>query len=262
MDDLTCEKCGNKFPFYQSKGRPIPRFCNSECRRTEGCQGTKDCEKCGKTFFWRRGKKQPQPRFCSYECKGHTGFRPGGEIRLSELTDIEKSERFKESFYKNAIVKEGCWGWRGALDQGGYPVMSCRKALGPDRGHRASWVIHKGAIPKGLFVCHSCDNPTCTNPDHLWLGTQKENNDDKIRKCRTNNIPPPHKRGSENGGSKLKDDQVREIRVLLEKGLTSRAIGKQYDVSKTTVLRIRNKTHWKHIGDNNETSSLSEISER
>ncbi len=210
MEDLICITCGSKFPFYQNKGRPVPKFC-------------------------------------SHKCRGHTGFRPGGALRISEMTPEQKLERLKKSFEKHVIRKEGCWGWKGSLARGNYPVMSCRPTIGPDRGHRASWVIHKGPIPDGKFVCHHCDNPICTNPDHLWIGTQKENNDDKIRKCRQANTKPPHKVGIENGASKLSEVQVKEIKILLEKGLTSREIGRQYDVSKTTILRIKNGTHWKHI---------------
>lgn len=212
MDDLTCATCGKNFPFYQNKGRPVPKFC-------------------------------------SLDCRGHTGFRPGGKIRISELTNEEKLERYKKSFEKHVVRKEGCWDWKGPLSKGGYPVMPCRRIVGPDRGHRASWIINKGEIPPGMCVCHKCDNPSCTNPDHLWLGTLKQNNDDKIAKCRQNNVPPPHKRGSENGSAKLNEEQVKEIRVLLEKGLTSRDIGEQYGVSKTTILRIKNCTHWKHVED-------------
>lgn len=212
MDDLICETCGVKFSFYQMKGRPIPRFC-------------------------------------SYRCRGHTGFKPGGEVRLANLSEEEKFDRYKASFDKNVIRKEGCWDWKGAVAKGGYPVMSCKKILGPDRGHRASWIIHKGPIPEGKCVCHHCDNPICTNPEHLWIGTSKENNDDKVKKCRQSMLPPPHKVGSENGASKLKEEQIKEIRLLLEKCETSREIGRQYGVSKTTILRIKNGTHWKHVKD-------------
>lgn len=210
MEDLICETCGVKFPFYQMKGRPIPRFC-------------------------------------SHKCRGHTGFRPGGQIRISELSEEEKLERYKISFEKHVIRKEGCWDWKGPKAKNGYPVMPCRRIVGPDRGHRASWIIYKGKIPKGMQVCHHCDNPTCTNPDHLWIGTSKENNNDKIRKCRENNVPPPHKVGVNNGSAKLNENQVKEIKVLLEKGLTSRDIGKQYGVSKTTIYRIKYKKNWKHV---------------
>ncbi len=209
-NDLICVTCAKSFPFYQSKGRPVPRFC-------------------------------------SHDCRGHTGFRPGGQLFISEMTEEQKFERLKKSFEKHVIRKEGCWGWNGSIARGGYPVMSCRPSIGPDRGHRASWVIHKGKIPEGLFVCHHCDNPICTNPDHLWLGTQKQNNDDKISKCRQSKIPPPHKRGKENGASKLSDEQVIEIKKLLKEGKSTYLIGPIFGVSKTTILRIKKGTHWKHV---------------
>lgn len=212
MNDLICSTCGVTFPFYKNKGRPIPKFC-------------------------------------SHKCRGHTGFKPGGEFRISEATEEEKMKRLKKSFEKNVIRQEGCWGWNGSKSRGGYGVMTCKRAIGSDRAHRASWIIHKGKIPDGMHVCHTCDNPICTNPGHLWLGTHRQNNDDKIAKGREAKTIPPRKIGVENSGAKLSDEQVKEIKFLLEKGLTSRDIGKQYGVSKTTILRIKNKTHWKHIGE-------------
>ena len=125
--------------------------------------------------------------------------------------------------------------------------MSCRRQIGSDRGHRASWIIHKGNIPRGKCVCHYCDNPKCTNPDHLWIGTHQQNNDDKIAKGRANCPLPPHKVGSKNGTAKLNEEQVKEIKKMIENGLTSRAVGLQYGVSKTTVLRIVNGKNWKHV---------------
>lgn len=210
LDDLVCVTCGKKFPFYQNKGRPIPRFC-------------------------------------SHKCRGHTGFIPGSALRISEMTIDEKFERLKKSFEKHVIRKEGCWDWKGPIAKGGYPVMSCRPSIGPDRGHRASWVIHKGKIPEGLYVCHSCDNPICTNPDHLWLGTHKENNDDKMRKGRQGECKPPYKAGSDNGASKLKEDQVKEIKKLINSGKSCYGISKDFGVSKQTILRIKNGTNWKHV---------------
>lgn len=217
MNNLICVTCGKEFPFYQNKGRPVPRFC-------------------------------------SHECRGHTGFRPGGPIRISELTAEEKLERLKKSFEKHVIRQEGCWGWKGPIAKGGYPVMSCKPAIGPDRGHRASWVIHNGPIPPGKFVCHHCDNPICTNPNHLWVGTHKENNDDKIRKCRDNYTMPPHKRGAENGASKLKEDQVLEIKKLILSGKSCYSICKDFGVSKQTILRIKNGVNWKHITEDSTCS--------
>jgi len=207
---LICVTCGKEFEFYQSKGRPVPRFC-------------------------------------SHKCRGHTGFIPGGKFRLLNATPEEKLERLRKSFEKNVIRQEGCWGWKGSVAKGGYPVMTCRKACGPDRGHRASWVLFKGEIPLGLFVCHSCDNPICTNPDHLWIGTHKENNDDKMKKGRQGIIKPPYKSGSQNGASKLNEEQVMEIKKLISMGNSCYSLGKKYGVSKQTILRIKNERNWKHV---------------
>lgn len=210
MEDIICETCGKKFAFYQSKGRPVPKFC-------------------------------------SHTCRGHTGFRPGGSLFINEMTEEQKLERLKKSFEKHVIRQEGCWGWKGPIAKGGYPVMSCRPSIGPDRGHRASWVIHKGEIPKGLFVCHSCDNPICTNPEHLWVGTSKQNNDDKIAKCRQANTIPPHKHGSENGSAKLDEEKVREIKQEIRSGKSCNSLAPIFGVSKQTILRIKNGVNWAHV---------------
>lgn len=211
--------------------------------------GISNCEVCKKEFGWYRSPKRSIPKFCSHECrlKVGTGFRPGGQIRIAELTDEEKLERLKKSFEKHVIRQDGCWGWKGPIDHGGYPVMSCRRAIGSDRGHKASWIIHHGLIPKRMHVCHSCDNPICTNPDHLWIGTFKENNDDKIAKGRGRYAPPPIKKGSENASSRLNEDQVAEIKKLLNEGHSSYGIGKEFGVSKTTILRIKTGVNWSHI---------------
>lgn len=215
-------------------------------------KGISICEFCAKEFGWERFGGRKAPRFCSHKCRLEvgTGFRPGGQIRISELTDEEKFERLKKSFEKHVVRKQGCWGWNGPVAHGGYPVMSCRRQIGPDRGHKASWVIHNGPIPKRMHVCHNCpdgDNPICTNPAHLWLGTHKQNNDDKIAKGRARYSPPPIKIGSENSSSKLKEEQVQEIKRLLDEGHSSYGIAKEFGVSKTTILRIKNGVNWSQV---------------
>lgn len=84
-----------------------------------------------------------------------------------------------------------CWEWQGGKNNVGYGMI--RDEHGMRTTHRVSYEEHKGNIPKGMCVCHSCDNPKCVNPDHLWLGTKKDNWQDMINKGRNNfvgvNIP-------------------------------------------------------------------------
>lgn len=82
----------------------------------------------------------------------------------------------------------GCWIYTGFLDPEGYgKFMEAGKQL---RAHRYSYTLHKGNIPEGLFVCHTCDVPCCVNPDHLWLGTHDDNMKDKVKKGRSNGNRP------------------------------------------------------------------------
>lgn len=82
----------------------------------------------------------------------------------------------------------GCWLWMGGIAGGGYGAL--RHGGKMVLAHRFSWEAHNGAITSGLLVCHRCDNPPCVNPDHLFLGTYKDNYDDMARKGRGYQHPP------------------------------------------------------------------------
>lgn len=88
------------------------------------------------------------------------------------------TERFNEKVEKT----DSCWLWTGALNGKGYGCMSYNgKATS---AHRLSYILHKGEIPDGLIICHTCDIPKCVNPDHLWAGTPSENMKDMFAKDR------------------------------------------------------------------------------
>lgn len=91
-------------------------------------------------------------------------------------------QRFYD-FIKSGPIA-GCWEWSGALNRSGYGLF-CISGTKGMHASRASWILHKGPIPEGMCVCHSCDNPGCVNPDHLWLGTKADNNRDRSTKNRS-----------------------------------------------------------------------------
>jgi len=96
-------------------------------------------------------------------------------------------ERFHEKYVINP--DNGCWEWTATLDQSGYGLLGYEGSM--KGAHRFSYKIYKGEIPKGLYVLHKCDNPPCVNPEHLFLGTQKDNMDDMYNKGRAKRMSCP-----------------------------------------------------------------------
>ena len=108
--------------------------------------------------------------------------------------------------------------------------------------HRASWLIHKGEIPEGLCVCHSCDNRSCSNPDHLFLGTPKENTLDMHKKGRHRSSS-----GINHYNVKLTEDDVRSIKELIKQRFSQSNISKRFNVHPGTIQNIADGKTWKHI---------------
>ena len=105
------------------------------------------------------------------------------EEKLAARRALKSRVKYKESFY---IINEttSCWEWIGCKWKSGYGYLRInRKHIS---AHRYMYELYKGAIPDGYCVCHSCDNPSCVNPEHLWLGTQGDNMRDAYQKGRRN----------------------------------------------------------------------------
>lgn len=160
------------------------------------------------------------------------GVKTCGCRKLFKLTDHER-------FFGNIEKTDSCWIWKGCVADCGYGVMTIEgKYL---YMHRYSYQMHKGNIKNNLQVCHSCDNRKCVNPDHLWLGSFKDNIRDMIEKER-------NAKGSFNGSSKLSEDDIIFIRNNYSLGThTQEDLSKLFNVSRPLISMIVRGKIWKHI---------------
>lgn len=149
-----------------------------------------------------------------------------------------------EAFWSRAVRSAcGCLEWTGSLNKDGYGHLGYRRKYW--LAHRLAWKLHHSQeIPVGACVCHSCDNPKCIDPAHLFLGSQAENMSDMRAKGRRKEINA----GSENGRAKLSDDSVREIRRAYKNNeLNQVALAEKFSVSQTVISLIVTRKTWKMV---------------
>ncbi len=147
------------------------------------------------------------------------------------------------------IPECGCWIFMGALNEAGYGIVGRGgRGEGNVRVHRFMYETFVGPIPFGLLACHRCDVRSCCNPSHLFAGTSQDNRLDCKRKGRDSPPPRnPHLRGEAHYAAKLTDEAVREIRSLIESGVSQRELGRRYGVAPTMISRIKHRSAWSHV---------------
>ena len=143
------------------------------------------------------------------------------------MKDIKK--RFESKIKKT----KDCWFWTTSKNKDGYGRSYYK---GMRLAHRIAWILYKGKIPKGLCVLHKCDNPSCVNPTHLFLGTHQDNMSDMKRKGRVGFSSP------------LNADKVRKIKLeYRDENVRYIDLAEKYNVSKICIEKILLGTRWSKV---------------
>lgn len=165
-------------------------------------------------------------------------------------------ERFWGQVYKDGPVLVGmdsaCWQWTGVRIKRGYGrIKKDRKSV---LATHVSMELAGIDVPSGMCCCHKCDNPSCVNPDHIFIGTQKDNVRDAAKKDKmsrhgdqngTRKRPESRPKGEENGRSKLTEHDARFI--FKHRHLPLELLAKTFGVSVSTVSKINLQKTWKHL---------------
>lgn len=168
----------------------------------------------------------------------NTFARSNHQQRNLQMATSNYTSTDPQNFWsKIAITSDDnqCWLWLAGCSKDGYGNYRSMVS------HRIAWSYPNYVIPKGMKVCHSCDNPKCCNPKHLFLGTNQDNMDDMKKKGRS-----PNNKGEKNPRSILTDNQVTEIRKKYSPERRNRsALAREYGISLTQMARIVHNEQWK-----------------
>lgn len=154
---------------------------------------------------------------------------------------LEEIEKFKKKL--SPPDNRGCINWVGAKTTAGYGTFNHggRKVKNRTKyAHRFSYEFYNGELKKGFYVCHKCDNPACVNPEHLFLASPKDNNNDMIKKKRIQH-------GSNHWKSKLTEKEVVRIRKMIKINIKQTIIAEKFNISPNHVSCIKTKKLWSYL---------------
>lgn len=168
-----------------------------------------------------------------FGCPNQTVWKALNRLGV-DTTAVRESPEVRFWRFVQKRGPDDCWTWAGATYDFGYGAFSVDGK--PMAAHRFSYILHNGGIPEATpKVCHTCDNPACVNPAHLYAGTLKTNGRDMAERERSRT-------------TKLTASQVDDIRRRYEAGgVTQDALATEYDTTQTNISEIVRRTHWKHL---------------
>lgn len=201
-------------------------------RRSREPRVNRTCEVCGIKFSVLACQlRRTGCRYCSRAC-----------YRLQPRKPVE------ERFWSKVSKGDGCWAWTGSVDTANGNGSGRVHVPGnevPQVASRVSWQLHYGDIPDGLWVLHKCDNMNCVRPDHLFLGTHRDNMLDMVRKGRHRRVGL---KGMDHPMRKLSDGDVLAVRAMYNTGrFLPCVIGELFSVTPECVSRIIRRQTWRHI---------------
>ena len=167
------------------------------------------------------------------------------------VENIGNVDRIGALFWDKVEKTDGCWVWKRSVNKGGYGQFAywngekTRSIL----AHRMAWLLATGALPDEphAHILHHCDNKICVRPDHLFLGDDRDNMQDLLKKGRF-----PSRKGERNGRAKLTEEDVRAIHTALACRARVAAIAAHYNVSVSTIIHIERGIIWPDLLPNTE----------
>jgi len=167
-------------------------------------------------------------------------FNEGGLGRRVSRVELSKDweARFWSKVDRGGLLE--CWMWNAPLNSAGRPSFHVGGRVNGKRisASRYSYWLAKGYPPEGKVVCHTCDNPACVNPAHLWAGTQAENLADMTAKGRRSRFAL---RGEAAPGCKVSDEEARRALARVDAGESPSAVARDLGINRVTIYKLRER---------------------